>query len=153
MKKSDKDIYDPEFVSGMFDRMSKTYGVANLITSFGFTSRWRRQCLADLPSLNKQTIGYDLMSGMGESWGEIQKKLNNGGQIIALDISDEMNRKALLHLNRLKTKNIELKKTNVLDNDIPQNSADFIVSTFGIKTFNENQQYKLAKEIHRILKP
>lgn len=146
-------IYDPEFVSGMFDRMSKTYGLANLITSFGFTARWRRQCLNDLPLVKSQSIGYDLMSGMGESWGDIQTKLDDKSRIIALDISDEMNKKAAIHLTRLKTKNIELKKANILDNDIPSNSADFIVSTFGIKTFNEEQQKKLAVEIHRILKP
>jgi ubiquinone/menaquinone biosynthesis C-methylase UbiE len=153
MKKPESDIYDPEFISGMFDRMSKTYGLTNLISSFGFTSIWRHQCLNDLPKVKPQSIGYDLMSGMGESWGYIQNKIDNKSQIIALDISDEMNRKALIHLNRLRNKNIEIKKTNILNNDIPGNSADFIVSTFGIKTFNLTQQLKLASEIHRILKP
>lgn len=133
--------------------MSKTYGLANLIISFGFTSRWRRQCLNDLPEVKHNSIGYDLMSGMGESWGNIQTKLTEPGQIIAVDISDEMNRKASEHLKRLRTKNIVLKKTNILDNDIPDNSADFVISTFGIKTFNKDQQRKLAYEIRRILKP
>ena len=153
MSQNRSDIYDPEFVSGMFDRMSKTYGLANLMTSFGFTSRWRRQCLNDLPKVKPNSTGYDLMSGMGESWGNIQSKLDKESRIIALDISDEMNKKASEHLKRLKTKNIDLKKANILDNDILDNSADFIVSTFGIKTFNEDQQLKLAREIHRILKP
>ena len=153
MTKSHNDIYDPEFVSGMFDRMSKTYGMANLITSFGFTSIWRRQCLNDLPLVKSKSIGYDLMSGMGESWSEIQMRVDEESKIIAVDISNEMNRKAIAHLKRLKTKNIELKKANILENDIPSDSADFIVSTFGIKTFNENQQLRLALEIQRILKP
>lgn len=153
MKKQTKDIYDPQFVSGMFDRMSKTYGMANLITSFGFTARWRKQCLQDLPLIKEKAIGYDLMSGMGESWGHIQKVIGSESQLIALDISDEMNRKASEHLHRLTVKNIVLKKANVLENDIEDNSADFIVSTFGIKTFNLEQQEKLAIEINRILKP
>ena len=153
MKKSRSDLYDPEFVSGMFDRMSKTYGFANLITSFGFTSRWRRQCVADLPTIKKTARGLDMMSGMGESWTEIQKLIGSEGHITAVDISDEMNRKAKDHLKRLIDKNIELKQANILNNDIPSDSADFVISTFGIKTFNEAQQLILAKEIHRILKP
>ena len=153
MKKSRSDLYDPEFVSGMFDRMSKTYGFANLITSFGFTSRWRRQCEADLPAIKKTARGLDMMSGMGESWTEIQKLIGSEGHITAVDISDEMNRKAKDHLKRLMNKNIELKQANILNNDIPSDSADFVISTFGIKTFNEAQLLILAKEIHRILKP
>ncbi len=149
----DQDLYDPEFVSGMFDRMSKTYGFANWVTSFGFTSRWRRQCVNDLPELKANAEGFDLMSGMGESWTEIQKRINSNSKITAVDISDEMNRKAAEHLKRLKNKNITLKQINILKNDIPSGSADFVVSTFGIKTFNEAQQKMLAKEIGRILKP
>ncbi len=153
MSKSSKKLYDPEFVSGMFDRMSKTYGLANLITSFGFTYSWRKQCVKDLPSIKTDSLGYDLMSGMGESWGEIQKILGSQGKIIAVDISEEMNRKAKEQLNRLNNKNIVLAPNNILDNDIPSNSADFIISTFGIKTFNLDQQKILAREIARILKP
>lgn len=94
MNITNTDIYDTEFVSGMFDRMSKTYGLANLITSFGFTARWRRQCLNNLPVVKKQSVGFDLMSGMGESWIDIQNNIDDNSKIIALDISDEMNRKA-----------------------------------------------------------
>lgn len=153
MNKSSAELYDPDFVSGMFDRMSKTYGFANVITSFGFTSRWRRQCVEDLPEITPSAHGFDLMSGMGESWTEIQKRINTEGQIIAVDISDEMNRKANEHLKRLISKNVQLKQINILKNDISSNSADFIVSTFGIKTFNKDQQQVLAREIQRILKP
>nr|WP_255647378.1 class I SAM-dependent methyltransferase [Fulvivirga sedimenti] len=137
----------------MFDRMSKTYGLANLITSFGFTAIWRKQCLNQLALTKSTPTGYDLMSGMGEAWGDIQERLGDGCRIIAVDISDEMNRKAANHLNRLKSKNIEIRNANVLKNNIPDQSADFIVSTFGLKTFKKEQQQILAAEVHRILKP
>ncbi len=153
MHKNNADIYDPQFVKGMFDRMSKTYGLTNYIASFGFTDRWRRQCINDLPFIEPDAVGFDMMSGMGESWGEIQKRIGANGQITALDISDEMNRKGKKHLKRFKLKNIKQRKLNVLQNDIPSISADFIVSTFGIKTFNLGQQKIFAKEINRILKP
>ncbi|MBN7815307.1 class I SAM-dependent methyltransferase [Algoriphagus pacificus] len=153
MRKSINDLYDPEFVSGMFDRMSKTYGFANLITSFGFTSRWRKQCIQQLPKIKESAYGYDLMSGMGEAWTDIQTRLKPEGLIIAVDISDEMNKKAGEHLKRLKVKKIRIEQKNVLKNDIPSDSADFIISTFGLKTFDKDQQKKLAIEISRILKP
>ena len=151
-EKSEK-IYDPNYVKGMFDRMSKTYGFANYITSFGFTSIWRKQCVNDLPDITKDAKGFDFMSGMGESWENILDKLNLNGHLTAIDISDEMNKKASEHLTKLKTKNVNLLKVDILKNDIPDNSADFIISTFGIKTFNSEQQKKLANEIYRILKP
>lgn len=147
------EIYDPEFVKGMFDRMSKTYGFANIITSFGFTERWRRQCVGELPTISPNSIGYDLMSGMGECWGEIQGSISSDVKIIGVDISDEMNRKAAENIQRLRFKNIKILNENILENNIPSNSADFVVSAFGIKTFNPEQQKILGKEIARILKP
>ena len=60
-------IYETEFLQGLFDRMSKTYGFVNYITSFGFTERWRKQCVHYLPRINQNASrGYDFLSGMGE---------------------------------------------------------------------------------------
>ena len=39
-------IYDPKFVEALFDKMSNSYSKMNYITSFGFSERWRRQCVA-----------------------------------------------------------------------------------------------------------
>lgn len=153
MNKENLSLYDSVFVSKMFDRMSITYGTANYISSFGFTSKWRKKCINKIPTSQENVVVYDLMSGMGESWKHLQRKINNNSKIVAIDVSDEMNKKASIHREKLSNKNIELKKANILSNDIPNSSADFIVSTFGIKTFNKAQQQKLALEINRILKP
>ena len=40
-----RSIYDPAFVRQLFDEMAATYGVVNLVSSFGFARRWRRQCV------------------------------------------------------------------------------------------------------------
>lgn len=42
------DIYKKEFVEHLFNRMSMTYGVTNYISSFGFTERWRKQCIREI---------------------------------------------------------------------------------------------------------
>ncbi|GGF22539.1 class I SAM-dependent methyltransferase [Echinicola rosea] len=147
------DLYDPTFVKGMFDRMSNTYGLANLVTSFGFTAVWRYQCIAALPVSEARTAGYDLMSGMGESWPAIQRRFGKDVRIMAVDISDEMNHKARRNIQRHGYQKIKLRQLNILDHDLPEESAEFIVSTFGLKTFSLVQQEALAKEMARLLKP
>jgi len=145
-------IYDPKFVKQLFDNMSKTYGLTNYLSSFGFTARWRKQCVKALPNNEIMSVGYDLMSGMGESWELIFKKAGEA-QLFAVDISDAMNQKANVNKERLKAENVNIVCANILDNGFPAASADFIVSTFGIKTFSSEQNKVLAQEIYRLLKP
>ena len=58
------DIYDPKFVKAVFDRCSDRYITFSLICSFGFTERWRQQCVAAMPAVGAGGArGYDLMSG------------------------------------------------------------------------------------------
>lgn len=42
---SDSQLYEPEYVKGLFSEMSKTYERMNILTSFGFSTRWRKQCV------------------------------------------------------------------------------------------------------------
>jgi ubiquinone/menaquinone biosynthesis C-methylase UbiE len=49
------DIYDPQFVKAVFDRCSDRYITFSLICSFGFTERWRRQCVAALPGASRES--------------------------------------------------------------------------------------------------
>ena len=41
----------------------------------------------------------------------------------------------------------------MLAGDLPAESADFVISTFGLKTFNSEQHARLAALIARVLKP
>ena len=71
------DIYDPQFVKGVFDRCSERYIAFSLIFSFGFTERWRQQCVAAMPALQPGGArGYDLMAGTGEVWPHLLKRFN-----------------------------------------------------------------------------
>ena len=90
------------------------------------------------------------MSGTGESWPLMLKKKNV--QIKAVDISAEMLRKAKQNLLKHPSWKVELCEENVLQSSIPSNSCDFVVSTFGLKTFSLKKQKTLAKEVARILK-
>jgi len=148
------DIYDPTFVKGIFDRCSSKYIRFSWFCSFGFTERWRRQCVGALRfSALEPAIGYDLMAGTGEVWPHLLRHHPNIGTITAVDISSGMHRHALSRLHQHRAHKIEFVEDDVLKSKLPQNSADFIVSTFGLKTFSSDQHRRLAKMIANALKP
>lgn len=147
-----EDMYDPIFVRNLFDEISKTYGVTNYISSFGFCQRWRRQCV-ELANIAPGMLVYDLMTGMGECWNLINRRLENEGRIVAVDISEVMCTHAYSQKSRIPSLEIELLNEDFLNNSLPDNSADCVISSFGIKTFSDTQKAKVAEQIARILKP
>jgi demethylmenaquinone methyltransferase/2-methoxy-6-polyprenyl-1,4-benzoquinol methylase len=146
-------IYEEKFVKNLFDRMSETYGLTNYISSFGFTERWRKQCVGEIDWGFEISKGFDLMSGMGESWGLINQACGQMHELVGVDISPAMNEKAKEGANKHNYLKIKICEENVLQNTIDDNSADYIVSTFGLKTFSDSQLKVLARQIRRILKP
>lgn len=147
-----KNIYEPSFVENLFDKMSSSYAKMNYITSFGFSERWRRQCVNSTQIKKAETV-VDLMTGMGECWKHILSNSNQDSKLIGLDFSSEMIQYAKLNTSKFKFSKIELLKENVFNNSIPNETADVVISGFGLKTFNDEQLKSLAKEVHRILKP
>ncbi|MCZ8544268.1 class I SAM-dependent methyltransferase [Mesorhizobium qingshengii] len=149
-----EDIYDPQFVKGVFDRCSSQYITFSWICSFGFTERWRRQCVKSMPApTGPDPEGYDLMAGTGEVWPHLLKRFPDIGAITAVDISSGMHHRAMERLHAHRAHKIAFVEDDVLASDLPKESADFIISTFGLKTFNGKQHAKLAKLTARCLKP
>jgi SAM-dependent methyltransferase len=139
------DIYDPKFVKAVFDRCSDRYITFSLICSFGFTERWRQQCVAAMPAPQAGSArGYDLMAGTGEVWPHLLKRFEDIGSITAVDISSGMHRRAIERLHAHRAHRIEFIEDDVLASDLPPESADFVISTFGLKTFNPEQHARLA---------
>jgi ubiquinone/menaquinone biosynthesis C-methylase UbiE len=148
------DIYDPDFVADLFDRCSSNYRRWSAISSFGFTFIWRRQCVARFdPPRIPGAVAVDLMAGTGEVWPHLLRRFPDLGTITALDISHRMHRDAVERLHRQYSDKITHLEANALENDLPSEHADMLVSTFGLKTFNTDQQSILAHQIARILKP
>ncbi len=147
-------IYDPSFVKELFDRCSSRYIAFSYFCSLGFTERWRRQCV-DLIGLSKSASprGIDLMSGTGEVWPHLLRRFPQIESITAVDISSGMHQRAMSRLHRLRAHKIEFIEDDALNSELPENCADFVVSTFGLKTFNKEQQARLAGVTARILKP
>jgi demethylmenaquinone methyltransferase/2-methoxy-6-polyprenyl-1,4-benzoquinol methylase len=149
----ERDIYDPNFVRDVFDRCSAAYRYWSQIASFGFIFLWRRQCVDHMPAMPPDgAAGLDLMAGTGEAWPYLLRRRPAVASITAVDISSEMNRRALDRLHRARVDKIKLVEADVLKNTLAPESADFVISTFGLKTFNRSQQRLLARELARVLK-
>lgn len=145
-------IYDIQYIETLFDEMSATYEIVNLISSFGFSARWRRQFIQHVYLKPGMTI-YDLMCGMGECWVVLAPHLTPNGQLIGVDLSKGMLVGAEQRRSQFPNLNITLLKQNILANTLEADCADTIVCGFGIKTFNDQQCELFAAEIKRLLKP
>ncbi len=145
-------LYDPRFVRGLFDEMSQTYGAMNYVSSLGFCERWRERCVA-MADLEPGMEVYDLMTGMGECWPLIARRLNGSGRIVGVDISPEMCVRARQMGARLPDQPTDVLEADVLLADLSPNQADRVVSAFGLKTFSPDQQRVLAQRIAWLLKP
>lgn len=147
-----KQIYEPEFVEKLFDNMSSSYSRMNYISSFGFSERWRRQCVEEINVEKGKTV-VDFMCGMGECWKHILKNGDRNSKLIGVDFSTEMIKRARENKRRFNNSTIDVHKENVFENSIEDQAADFVISGFGLKTFDNEQLEKLAIEIDRVLKP
>ncbi len=148
----EEEIYQPEFVRGLFNRMSASYERMNYITSFGFSIRWRRQFVEILPGSSERVKVLDLLCGMGETWQHIQRHFPKA-EISALDFSEGMLQGADRKNQKQFQGRITLLRENVLQSTLKENSYDHIICAFGLKTFNPDQIYSMACEVRRLLKP
>jgi ubiquinone/menaquinone biosynthesis C-methylase UbiE len=142
------DRYDPEAVRQLFDEMSATYGRINVITSFGFAVRWRHQVVEGLP-LSSAGCVVDLMSGMGELWRSLARSLDGSARVIGIDFSEGMAGRA----RRDWPFTLEMRMADALAPPESPGVADVVVSSFGLKTFNRDQQRVLAQRTAALLKP
>lgn len=146
-----ENIYSPEFVKGLFNRMSSSYERMNYITSFGFSIRWRTQFLDPFHSTKDKIEIIDLLTGMGETWKAVKNKFPNA-KLTALDFSSEMLKNAKRKSEKQFANDVTLLQQDILKSDLPSNNYDIVICAFGLKTFNEDQLKSLALETKRILK-
>lgn len=145
-------IYNPDFVKGLFNRMSGSYERVNYITSFGFSIRWRRQFINRIPATDEKIEVIDLLTGMGENWESVRRIFPNAN-ISSLDFSEEMIKRAELKNKKHFNNRILVLQQDILQNKLPSNYYDIVICAFGLKTFDHEQLKTLALETNRILKP
>jgi len=129
--------------------MAASYDRVNVVTSFGFSRRWRRQAVSRLDIGAGSTV-LDAMTGAGEGWPYLADRIGNGGRIVAIDLSPGM-----LALARRRTvkSTLDVRLGDVLTTGLPDGSCDAVLSLFGIKTLSPAQRAAFATEIARVLRP
>lgn len=148
------DIYAPAYVADLFDKCSGNYRWWSAAASFGFTFIWRRQCVGQLKEAQANgATAIDLMAGTGEVWPHLLRRFPELGTITAIDISHQMHLHAVARLHGARAERITHIEANALTAELPRGQADMVVSTFGLKTFNRDQQAILARQIATLLKP
>lgn len=146
------DLYDPRFVERLFNEMAATYGLVNLISSFGLARRWRRQCLRQI-EIPRGGTAVDLMTGMGELCPDVARHVGAGGRVVAVDISPVMCRGARRYQEGRLPCPVTIIRADALRIGLPPESADVVVCSFGLKTLSPAQCSALAEEVCRVLKP
>ncbi|WP_157981691.1 class I SAM-dependent methyltransferase [Protaetiibacter intestinalis] len=145
-------LFDPGEVRGLFDRMSRSYERMNVVASFGFSVRWRRQLMALVPPDVQAHRVLDAMSGMGETWSRLLRRFPRS-EVAALDFSPRMVAHARERSRDRFGGRFHVYAEDMLDSGLPDASFDVVVSAFGLKTFDEEQSRRFADELARILRP
>jgi ubiquinone/menaquinone biosynthesis C-methylase UbiE len=140
--------YSTASIRELFDEMAGTYGLVNLISSFGFAARWRHQVTRDLP-LTANSHVVDLMRGMNELCRSLRAHAPKTLRLTAIDFSSEMVRRARndWHFH------VRTCLEDALAWNFEPASADVVLSSFGLKTLNQQQQLQLARRVAELLRP
>jgi demethylmenaquinone methyltransferase/2-methoxy-6-polyprenyl-1,4-benzoquinol methylase len=93
------------------------------------------------------------MAGTGEVWPHLLRRFPTVGALTAVDISSGMHKRAMERLHAHRAHKIDFVEDDVLESALPDASADFVISTFGLKTFDAEQHRRLARLVARVLKP
>ena len=131
--------------------MSGSYERTNLLTSFGFSRRWRLQAVARL-GLRPGMAVHDWMTGMGEGWAPILRRIGPTGRLVAVDLSEGMLGHARRRLERLPG-DVTIVEGDLLELGLPPASADAVLCLFGVKTLRVADRTRFAAELARVLRP
>ncbi len=134
-------------IRAMFDEIAPTYDFLNHFLSGGTDIYWRwqtvRKVRANLPSHEAPKI-LDVATGTGDLAVMLAKIPNS--DIIGIDLSDEMLKRA-----RLKKPTIRFELGEAESLNFPDETFDAVTAGFGARNF-ENLQQGL-NEFYRVLKP
>jgi demethylmenaquinone methyltransferase/2-methoxy-6-polyprenyl-1,4-benzoquinol methylase len=160
------EIHNPAFVAALFDRCAARYRRWSTIASLGLVGLWRRQCVdrlrgqAQIARIQGGRVAkhsprtpqvIDFMSGTGGVWPDILAAYPRA-TITAVDICAQMHARAVDHMHPKMISHITHVQANALDLDLGASTADMVVSTFGLKTLDPDQQTIMAYRIARVLR-
>ena len=144
-------LYSSKFIETHFDKLSKDYWMSDVF-SLNLLSYCRQKAIQKL-NIQQGTVVLDMMSGTGSNFSLLSQKVGNKGRIIGLDISEKMNDLAQIEVEKQQLLNVNIYTKDFFNNELPSESIDVIVGTFGLKTLSPDAYPFYSKEIKRLLKP
>ncbi len=142
---------DPERVSRLFSEISPRYDLLNRILSFGRDGAWRKIAVqASNPSKARRVL--DLATGTGDLAFEFVRHPDFEGEVIGLDFSGEMVRRARQKAAARHVSNrVQFREGDALDIPEPDGRFDVVSVGFGVRNFADLEKGLL--EAHRVLGP
>jgi demethylmenaquinone methyltransferase/2-methoxy-6-polyprenyl-1,4-benzoquinol methylase len=129
--------------------MAQTYGLVNLVSSFGFSHAWRRVCVAAVLPVARRRCA-DLMCGRGEAATLLAATAP--AAVECFDFCPEMVRRASRQVVRGKLTGVHVVERDVLS--LPREPLyDRMVCSFGLKTLDDAQLVTLAEIVAACLTP
>ena len=135
----------------MFAGIAGRYDVANHLLSGGIDFYWRR-VLTKRVRLKQPKNVVDLATGSGDVAFKLRDRLGTSVAIQGLDFCEPMLDQAREKKSRKSEyKDIEFAFGDCMQLPLPDNSADAVTISFGVRNFEDRQ--KGLKEILRVLRP
>ena len=133
-------------IINMFDNISETYDLLNLVLSFRMDYIWRKKSIQNIQNNPKKIL--DIATGTAD-FAIMAAKYTNA-KIIGVDISKKMLNIGNKKINKYQLSNrIILKLADAEQLPFKNNSFQAITSGFGVRNF-ENMETGLS-EMHRVL--
>lgn len=138
-------------VQRMFTAIARSYDLNNSLLSFGLHHHWKRRTVALVPpSMNGWAI--DIGAGTADLALLLEKRIGQGGHVVATDLNDAMLREGQRKIARrgLGTR-ISCLRANAEQLGFHEASFDTVTAGFCIR--NVGNLVQAFIEIHRVLKP
>jgi ubiquinone/menaquinone biosynthesis C-methylase UbiE len=133
-----------EIIADVFDRAALGYGDLSYLPLFG-----RR--LVECAQIQPESRVLDVATGRGAILFPAAERVGPGGQVIGIDLSNEMVRQTSAEIARRGLKDVRVQVMDAEDLQFPQSTFDFVLCGFGLFFF-PHLRAALA-EFRRVLKP
>ena len=142
---------DPERVARMFTEISPRYDLLNRVLSAGLDGPWRRTAVRMARPEGARRI-LDLATGTGDFAFEFLRDKAFTGEVLGMDFSEEMIRRARRKAALRKVSNrVQYRVGDALDIPEPDGYFDIVSCGFGVRNFADLERALL--EAHRVLAP
>tara|TARA_Y100000589_G_scaffold212624_1_gene200437 strand:+ start:1099 stop:1800 length:702 start_codon:yes stop_codon:yes gene_type:complete len=121
-----------KYIKNIFENVSYKYDFFNNLFSLGLHFLWKRKLISLLEPKNGEEWA-DLCCGTGDMTFLLNKKVFPNGEVLGIDISDELLKIAKKKATNLKNNVIYWKKKDIFDLDSELRKFDGICMSYGLR--------------------